>query len=118
MQAGLELKPVESGGAFDTAAAVCNGQAAAAIVQRDAVVQPAYAPACQGRFDVAGRSLYSYYAFLVVKAGAPFRTLNDLANEGRDGGKRMIAVGAEGSGGRSLSDSCRGPILYCNETLR
>jgi hypothetical protein len=93
-QAGLDLKPVQSGGALDTAATVCQGQAAAAIVPRDAIAQLAHQPACLGRYDAVGRPLYPYYAFLVVRAGAPFRSLNDLASG------RTIAAGPEGSGGQ------------------
>jgi hypothetical protein len=94
MQAGVELKPAGSGLALDTASAVCDGQAAGAIVQRDAIALAAHQPACQGRFDVVGRPLYPWYAFLVVKAGAPFRELNDMA------GRRVIVAGEAGSSGQ------------------
>ena len=93
-QAGLDLKPVESGGAIDTAAAVCQGQAAAAIVQRDAIALIGRQPPCLGRYDIVGRPLYPRYALLVVRAGASFRSLDDLAEAGR---RTTVAVGAEGS---------------------
>jgi hypothetical protein len=96
-QAGLDLKPAASGGALATAAAVCQGQAAAAIVPRDAMAGIGHEPACFGRYDFVGRSLYPYYAFLVMKAGTSFRSLDDLANAGR---QFVIAVGPEGSGGQ------------------
>jgi hypothetical protein len=96
-QAGLELRPVESGLPLDAAATVCLGQVAVAIVPRDAVAQLGHQPACLGRYDIVGRPLYPYYAFLVVKAGTPFRRLDDLVSDGR---RRVIAAGAEGSGGQ------------------
>jgi hypothetical protein len=96
-QAGLDVKPVESGGALDTLAAVCRGQAAAAIVPRDAMAQMLRAPECLGRYDAVGRALYPLYAVLVTKADAPFRQLDDMT---RDGRKATIAVGREGSGGQ------------------
>ena len=96
-RAGLELQPVESGLALDTAAAVCQGQVAAAFVPRDAIAQVGNQPACQGRYDIVGRPLYPYYAFLVVRADAPYRRVDDLAREGR---QRAIAAGPPGSGGR------------------
>jgi hypothetical protein len=94
-RAGLDLKPVASGAALDAAAAVCQGQAAAAIVPRDAIAQIAHQPSCLGRYDAVGRPLYPYYAFLVVRADASFRSLDDLAKYGR-----AIAAGVEGSGGQ------------------
>jgi hypothetical protein len=94
---GLVLKPVESGRARDTVASVCQDQAAAAIVQRDAIVELAHDPACKGRYDVIRRSLYPYYGFLVVRADTPFRSLDDLASDGRTA---RIAAGPEGSGGQ------------------
>jgi hypothetical protein len=89
-RAGLELKPVASGGALDTAAAACQGQAAAAIVRRDAIAQPS----CLGRYDVAGRALFPFYAFLVVRADAAFRSLDELGREAR----RIVA----GAGGQIM----------------
>jgi len=94
VQAGINLKPSGSGLALDTAAAVCEGEAAAAIVQRDALALIARQPSCTGRFDVVGRPLYPWYAFLVVKAGAPFRELGDMA------GKRLVVMGSPGSSGQ------------------
>jgi len=96
-KAGVVLKPVGSGLAVDTAAAVCDGQTAAAIVQRDAVALIAHQPACLGRYDFVGRPLYPFYAFLVVKAGAPFHQFNDMANDGR---RHVIMAGAEGTSGQ------------------
>jgi hypothetical protein len=92
--AGVELRPLGSGLALDTAAAVCEGQAAAAIVQRDAVALIARQPACVGRYDVVGRPLYPWYAFLVVKAGAPYHALDDMA------GRRIMVTGEGGSSGQ------------------
>jgi hypothetical protein len=97
-QAGLNLQPVQSGGALDAAAVVCAGQVAAAVVPRDAMAQYSHQPACLGRFDVVGPALYPLYALLLVKADAPFRQLDDLA---RDGRRTTIAAGDEGSGGRT-----------------
>jgi hypothetical protein len=97
VQAGVELKPAGGGIPFDTVAAVCDGQAAAAIVQRDAIVLIGGQPSCLGRFDFVGRPLYPYYAFLVVKADAQFRQLDDLAGDKR---RRVIMAGAEGTGGQ------------------
>jgi hypothetical protein len=94
---GIDLRPVQSGGALDTVAAVCQGQAAAAIAPTDVLAQLAYQPACLGRYDVIGRPLYPLYAFLVARAGATFRSLEDLASDGRDA---TIAAGADGSGGQ------------------
>ena len=95
--AGVVLRPVESGGALDTIASVCQGQAAAAIVPADALTRLAHHPACLGRYDVVGRPLYPLYAFLVVRASASFRSLDDLASAGQ---QRTIAAGADGSGAR------------------
>jgi hypothetical protein len=94
---GLDLEPVASGSALDTAAAVCQGQAAAAIVARDTAVALSHEPACLGRYDVVGRALFPLYAFLVVRADAPFRSLDDFV-----GGepRHTVAAGAEGSGGQ------------------
>ena len=92
---GVDLRPVASGTALDTVAAVCQGQAAAAIVPADVLAQLARQPACQGRYDVVGRPLYPLYAFLVARAGATFRFLDDVASGGRN---RTIAVGPDGSG--------------------
>jgi hypothetical protein len=94
VQAGINLKPLGSGLALDTAAAVCEGEAAAAVVQRDALALIARQPSCSGRYDVVGRPLYPWYAFLVVKAGAPFRELSDMA------GKRLVVAGSPGSSGQ------------------
>jgi hypothetical protein len=96
-RAGLELQPVESGLALDTAAAVCQGQVAAAIVPRDVIALLGNQPACKGRYDVVDRPLYPYYAFLVVRADGPYRRLDDLARERRP---RVIAAGTPGSGGQ------------------
>jgi hypothetical protein len=94
VQAGINLKPSGSGLALDTAAAVCEGEAAAAIVQRDALALIARQPSCNGRYDVIGRPLYPWYAFLVVKMGAPFRELGEMA------GKRLVVTGSPGSSGQ------------------
>jgi len=94
VQAGVNLRPSGSGLALDTAAAVCTGEAAAAIVQRDALALTARLPSCSGRYDVVGRPLYPFYAFLVVKADATFRQLDDMA------GKRLVVTGSPGSGGQ------------------
>src|SRR4051794_27791001 len=45
-QAGINLKPSGSGLALDTAAAVCDGETAAAVVQRDALALIARQPSC------------------------------------------------------------------------
>ena len=94
---GVDLRPVESGTALDTIAAVCQGQAAAAIVPTDALAQLAHQPACLGRYDIVGRPLYPLYTFLIVRAGASFHSLDDLASDGR---RSTIAAGADGSAGR------------------
>ncbi len=94
VQAGINLKPSGSGLALDTAAAVCEGEAAAAIVQRDALALIARQPSCAGRYDVIGRPLYPWYAFLVVKMGAPFQELGDMV------GKRLTVTGSPGSSGQ------------------
>lgn len=94
VQSGIILRPMGSGLAIDTAAAVCEGAASAAIVQRDALAMLARLPGCPGRYDVVGRPLYPWYAFLIVKAGAPFHEFADLA------GKRLVVTGAPGSNGQ------------------
>jgi hypothetical protein len=98
---GINLQPAQSGAALDTVAAVCQGQAAAAIVPTDVLAQLVHQPACLGRFDVIGRPLYPLYAFLVARAGTTFRSLNDLAS---DGSRATIAAGADGSGGQITLD--------------
>jgi hypothetical protein len=95
-QSGVVLKPVGSGRTFDTAAAVCDGEAPAAIVQSDALALIGRQPACLGRYEVVGNPLYPYYAFLVVRADAPFRQLDDLASNAR----RRVMAGAEGTSGQ------------------
>ena len=97
-KSGLDLKAVGSGRTFDTAAAVCDGEAAATIVQSDALALVGRQPSCLGRYDVVGRPLYPYYAFLVAKADAPYRQLEDLAAS--NGRRRLIMAGAEGTGGQ------------------
>jgi hypothetical protein len=94
VQAGINLKPLGSGLALDTAAAVCEGEAAAAMVQRDALALLARLPSCTGRYGIVGRPLYPWYGFLVVKTGAPFRDLGDMA------GKRLVVAGSPGSSGQ------------------
>jgi hypothetical protein len=113
IQAGVNLMPSGSGLALDTAAAVCEGLAAAAIVQRDALALIARQPSCLGRYDVVGRPLYPWYAFLVVKAGAPFRQLDDMA------GKRLVVTGSPGSSGQiALGFLLRSdPVLQRNVTV-
>jgi hypothetical protein len=96
-QAGLTLAAVQSGGALDTVAVVCAGQVAAAIAPRDAIARLSRQPNCQGRYDIVGPTLYPLYALLVVKAGGPFRQLDDLT---RDGRHAAIAAGEEASGGQ------------------
>jgi hypothetical protein len=90
---GIDLKPVQSGGAVRAVAAVCQGEAAAAIVQRDVAAQIGHQPSCLGRFDVVGKPLYPLYAVLVVKAAGPVRQLSDLHG--------TVAVGQAGSGGQA-----------------
>jgi hypothetical protein len=94
LQAGINLKPSGSGLALDTAAAVCESEAAAAVVQRDALALIARLPSCTGRYDIIGKPLYPWYAFLVVKVGAPFQELADMA------GKRLVVTGSPGSSGQ------------------
>jgi len=94
IRAGVNLQPLGSGLALDTAVAVCQGDAAAAVVQRDTLALAARVPSCQGRYDIVGKPLYPWYAFLVVKAGAPFRQLDDMA------GKRLVVTGSPGSSGQ------------------
>ncbi len=59
----------------EAVAAVCDGHLAAAIVPRDSA-------RCGG---IVGRALFPYYALLTVRAGAPFRHMNDLAADQRPG---------------------------------
>jgi hypothetical protein len=87
-RSGLDLKPAPGAGAV----AVCQGQAGAAIVQRDAIARPS----CLGRYDLAGRALFPYYVLLVVRADASFRSLDDLGRDAR----RLAA----GEGGRITLD--------------
>jgi len=95
-RSGLDLRPVQTGGALDSVAVVCMGQTAAALVPRDAIAQMARQPACLGRLDSVGRPLFSSYAVLLVGAGGTARSLDDLARDG----PRSIAAGPEGSGGQ------------------
>jgi hypothetical protein len=67
-------------------------------VQRDALAIIARQPACSGRYDVIGKPLYPWYALLVVKSGAPFRELGDMA------GKRLAVMGSPGSSGQIALD--------------
>jgi hypothetical protein len=97
VHAGLVLRPASGGIPFDVAAAVCNGEAAAAIVQHDLIPLIARQSPCLGRFDYVGRPLYPYYAFLIARADAPFHGLDDLAGSKR---RRLIMAGAEGTGGQ------------------
>jgi hypothetical protein len=97
VHAGLLLRPASGGIPFDVAAAVCDGEAAAAIVQHDLIPLISRQSPCLGRFDFVGRPLYPYYAFLIAKADATFRGLDDLAGSKR---RRLIMAGAEGTGGQ------------------
>lgn len=73
---------------------MCEGEAAAAVVQRDALALIMRLPSCTGRYDIVGQPLYPWYAFLVVKAGAPFQEFGDMA------GKRLVVTGSPGSSGQ------------------
>jgi hypothetical protein len=95
-QSGLDLKPMESGAALGTFAAVCEARAAAAIVQRDAVAYLANNPACTGHYAIVGRAIFPYYAVLIVRADAPFRSIGDMAADGPDGRKKMIGAATGG----------------------
>jgi hypothetical protein len=97
VHAGVVLKLATGGIPFDSATAVCDGQAAAAVVQRDAIALIAHQPTCLNRFDFVGRPLYPYYGFLIARADAPFRDLDELAAGRR---RRLIMAGAEGTGGQ------------------
>ena len=97
VHAGVVLKPAAGGIPFDSASAVCDGQAAAAIVQRDVIALIAHQPTCLNRFDFVGQPLYPFYAFLIARADAPFRSLDELAASKR---RRLIMAGAEGTGGQ------------------
>lgn len=97
VQEGVELKPAGGGIPTDSFGAVCEGQAAAAIVQHDVIALIGRQPPCLGRFEFVGQPLYPYYAFLVVKAGTAFRQLDDMAGATR---RRVIMAGAEGTGGQ------------------
>src|SRR5208283_3181537 len=99
---GIVPRPVQSGDALDTVASVCQGRTAAAIVPADAFAQLAHQPACVGRVDLVGRPLYPLYGFLVVRAGAAARSLDDFAGGGRRG---TIAAGPDGSGARITLDA-------------
>jgi hypothetical protein len=94
VHAGVDLKPATGGIPLDSVTAVCDGQAAAAVVQHDVI---ALFTSCKSRFDIVGRPLYPYYAFLVVRADAPFHQLDDMASGKR---RRVIMAGAEGTGGQ------------------
>ena len=97
VHAGVVLKPAAGGIPFDSASAVCDGQAAAAIVQRDVIALIAHQPTCLNRFDFVGQPLYPFYAFLIARADAAFRSLDELAASKR---RRLIMAGAEGTGGQ------------------
>jgi hypothetical protein len=99
----LELKPEGSGRTLDTAAAVCEGQTEAAIVQRDAIALTERQPFCRGRYHIVGRPIFPYYAFLIVRADAPYHQFDDLAGNGNppsNGRRRLVMAGAEGTGGQ------------------
>jgi hypothetical protein len=96
-QSGVNLKSAAGGIPSDTVTAVCDGHAAAAIVQHDAIALIGRQPPCLGRFDVVGQPLYPYYAFLIVRADLPFRQLDEMAGDKR---RRVIMAGAEGTGGQ------------------
>lgn len=97
VRTGLDLKPAIGGLPSDVLTAVCDGQVAAAIVQRDPLALFGRQPFCLGHFDLVGQPLYPIYAFLVARADTPFRSLDELA---RDRRRRVIMAGAEGTGGQ------------------
>jgi hypothetical protein len=110
-QSGVALKPAAGGIPSDAVTAVCFGQAAAAIVQHDAIPLIGRQQPCLGHFDLVGRPLYPYYAFLIVRADSPFRELDELAGNKR---RRVIMAGAEGTGGQITL----GFLLRSNPTLQ
>jgi hypothetical protein len=96
-RSGMDLKPAAGGIPTDTVTAVCDGHAAAAIVQHDAIALIGRQPPCRGHFDLVGQPLYPYYAFLIARADKPFRQLDELSGDKR---RRVIMAGAEGTGGQ------------------
>jgi hypothetical protein len=93
----VDLKPAAGGIPSDTVTAVCDGHAAAAIVQHDAIALIGRQPPCRGHFDLVGQPLYPYYAFLIVRADIPFRQFDEMSGDKR---RRVIMAGAEGTGGQ------------------
>jgi len=91
------LNPAESDGSLDSAKAVCQGLVPAAIVQRDAA--DFAARKCPGKIEGVGKALYPYYGFLVIRADAPYDTLEKLVRHLPAGKTLNIAVGTSGSGG-------------------
>ena len=85
VHAGLVLKQAAG---IAPLAAICEGQAAVAIVPRDSLVTGA----CPDRYELAGRPLYPVYAFLVVLAASPLRHLDDFRDEGPNEQTRAIAA--------------------------
>ena len=71
---GVVTRAMPTANVTEAADAVCDGKLAAAIVPRDAVPRT-----CGDRAEIVGRPLFPYYAILLVKAGEPFRHLDDLA---------------------------------------
>lgn len=110
-QSGVDLKPAAGGIPTDTVTAVCDGHAAAAIVQHDAIALIGRQPPCRGHFDLVGRPLYPYYAFLIVRADLPFRQLDELSGDKR---RHVIMAGAEGTGGQITL----GFLLRSDQTLK
>jgi len=95
----VALTPIESEGSFESATGVCLGLVEAAIVQRDAADLRSRQADCAGKIDSVGRPLYPYYGFLVLRADAPYDTLDKLVRNTPEGKTLTIAVGADGSGG-------------------
>jgi hypothetical protein len=96
-QSGVTLKLAVGGIPSDTVTAVCDGHAAAGIVQHDAIALIGRRPPCLGHFDLVGQPLYPYYAFLIVRADLAVRQLDEMSGDKR---RRVIMAGAEGTGGQ------------------
>ena len=110
-QSGVDLKPTAGGIPTDTITAVCDGHAAVAIVQHDAIALIGRQPPCRGHFDLVGQPLYPYYAFLIVRADIPFRQFDEMSGDKR---RHVIMAGAEGTGGQITL----GFLLRSNPSLK
>jgi TRAP-type uncharacterized transport system substrate-binding protein len=100
IQQNVNIQPVSSTGSVESALGVCGGEVQAAVGQADAFSSVSATTQCTAAFQIVGKALYPYQAYLVVAASNPAGSLRDLVNNTPMGKSVRIADGKVGSGGK------------------